>query len=158
VLERVNDIDWIALAQPAENGPDTVANALRRVAAASTDAEGSASVNALLSGVGNNHAGTYYPVVVAVVPFLGEILDNGAVEARRAALDVLVDVVETFEPESGFDTTLRVRLLEAVSRVRPSIERIALPDRDDRERKLATDLLAALDEQGRSRVNADHAD
>ena len=60
---------------------------------ASTESEASTAATTLLSAVGNNHAGTYYPIVLEVVLFLREILESGSDWARTAVLNVLIDQV-----------------------------------------------------------------
>ena len=155
MLERLTSIDWSAFPQPQSNRPTDVVDAIQRVASASTEAEASTAANTLLSAVGNNHAGTYYPIVLEVVPFLKEILESGGDWARTTVLNVLIDLVDTFEPEAGYETLGTVNgqnaqlaelLRAAVCGIRPPIRRIAASTAaDNQQRKLAIELDAVLD-------------
>jgi hypothetical protein len=154
MLERLSQTDWTTLPQPPWNQADDVQKAIRTVAAASTKPEAAAAANCLLSAVGNNHAGTYYPIVLVVVPFLNEILDTGTDWARRAVLNVLIDLIDSFEPEPGYETVqrsgqtradLEQSLCEAVGEMRSSVDRRAADSTNDEERRLVVELQAALD-------------
>ncbi len=104
----------------------------------------------MLYAVGNNHAGTYFPVVLAVVPFLGEILREGGATARLWALDVLIDLIGSFEPEPGFeiaatsaeDRPLRELLKKRIRGLAGDVERRTVAAESPAELKLAEDLLA----------------
>ncbi len=102
MLEGIENVRWDLEAQPPSNAKGEVADALRALAAASPET-GHAAYTRLLYALGNNHAGTYYPVVLAAVPFLGAILRDGGPTARLGALDVLIDLVGSFAPEPGFE-------------------------------------------------------
>jgi len=53
--------------------------------------------------VGNNHAGTYYPVLLVVMPFLEEIIHSGEPSQQRIVLSVLDDLFASFHPEPGYE-------------------------------------------------------
>jgi len=103
---------------------------LRGLAEATT-ATGEAALSRLLFAVGNDHCGSYRPVVLAVVPFLGEILRDGGDTARARTLDALIDLTCSFGPEPGFEhvTTpdgkrhVKELLRERVLALVPDIER-----------------------------------
>ena len=70
---------------------------------ASHDKTSSASAyDALLWAVGNNHAGTYTASVLDLLPPLHEVLDHGQTWSRHAALEALIDLYGSFEPEPEF--------------------------------------------------------
>jgi hypothetical protein len=98
---------------------------------------------------GNDHAGTYYPVVLSVVPFLAEILREGEETARLITLDVLLDLLASFHPEPAFENVgiggvsrrLRDVLAERALSLRADVERLlASPP----HAKLAAELLVVL--------------
>jgi hypothetical protein len=104
--------------------------------------------------VGNNHAGTYYPVVLDVVPFLKEILDEGTDCARTLVLGVLLDLIDTFEPDAdhamipratGERASLAEALRQAVCEMHSSVRRIATSDAvDTQQRHWASELDGVL--------------
>ena len=110
----------------------------------------------VLYALGNNHAGTYYPVALAALPFLAEILQGGGQWARIATLDILVDLSGSFEPESGFEmvasptgerSQLRALLQQGIAGLSPQIQSVATSNgAGQRERELAAELLAHFQE------------
>ena len=58
----------------------------------------------MLNALGNNHAGTYYPVALAVVAHLGFQIELGSSWAQYAAVQTLLDLAGSFEPEIGYET------------------------------------------------------
>jgi hypothetical protein len=93
MLDALTTVKWHLEIQPSWNAKDEVAQAIRSLALA-TEETGSAAYSRMLYAIGNNHAGTYFPVVLALVPFLGEILraPEYSDAARSRALDVLIDL------------------------------------------------------------------
>jgi hypothetical protein len=57
----------------------------------------------VLAVIGNDQAGTYYPVAVSVVPFLGELLTHQNQFTWTAALSALVDLLASFETAPGYE-------------------------------------------------------
>jgi len=154
MLETLETIAWANLAQPASNATDEVPRALLRVAALRLEDDGSAAYHSFLYSVGNNHAGTYYPVIVQAMPFLGEILVEGSDCAREVVLGALADLLNSFEPESGYEfvenpaegrRALSAVVREEALRLMPAIGQV-LDSRDSSERMrlLAGDLLDLL--------------
>lgn len=153
MLDGLESVRWDLEAQPPSNAKDEVANALRTLSVASPETSEQAC-SRMLYALGNNHAGTYYPVALAAIPFLGAILREGGPTARLRALDVLIDLLGSFQPESGFETvatTVGRRSLTDVLKARvldlaDLIERRRLDAASPEEAKLAQDLLALVHE------------
>lgn len=103
MLEKLELVPWDSIPQPEWNRRGDVAAAIGALVAASSDSDSWDAYNRLLFATGNNHAGTYYPVVLEVIPFLGEILQDGPLLARLRALDALIDLVGCFCPEPGYE-------------------------------------------------------
>jgi hypothetical protein len=152
MLNGLAAIDWSSFAQPTT--PDRVPAALQRLASAKTKEQGVVGYNAALYAFGNGHAGTYYPVVIPAVPFLGELLRCGSDVVREAVLDVLIELVGSFWPEPGFTTirdpdgrerNLLHALHEAVVALRADITTGAVPD-TPRGTELVQELLWFLDQ------------
>ena len=157
MLDTIDTIDWKALAQPKENRGDEVPKALRALSAATTEEAANRAYDRVLYAVGNNHAGTYFPVVVAAIPFLGEVLEYGAAPARIGTLDVLIDLMTSFEPEPGHEIIERpdgarvplTQLLQtAVQALRPALKRVPTEDAvTPRLSELAAQLRQTLGEE-----------
>jgi hypothetical protein len=91
------------LPQPSWNGASTIDAVLAQVAGVRSDHETDAAYQSLLYAVGNNHAGTYYPVVLALFPYFESILTEGSGWAQFVVLEALVDLCGSFTPEVGFE-------------------------------------------------------
>jgi hypothetical protein len=153
MLNGIEEVRWDLEAQPSSNTKDEVVSALRSLSLASPET-GDAAYSRMLYALGNNHAGTYYPVVLAAVPFLGAILRDGGATARLRTLDVLIDLVGSFEPEPGFEVvessagrrSLKNLLKEKVLTLVAQIERRRSDAASSEEAKLAQELLDLLNE------------
>jgi len=157
MLESLDSIEWGALPQPPSNRVGELSAALRALAAVGSVEEAERVYHQVLYALGNNHAGTYYPVVLAAVPFLGELLQHGSNLARQTTLDILVDLTGSFEPEPGFETVVdqtgrSVRLdramYQAVGDLGREIRTCAAAEAPDRQRSLARELISQLIEKG----------
>ena len=150
MLESVERVPWHTYQQPSSD-QGAVPRALRALAFASVPED---AYGALLNAVGRDHAGTYYPVVVPAMDFIGEIAEQGGDHARRYALEALIDLVWSFEPEPGFEKIddgsggevgLRAAVREAGARLIPMIRHAAVrPDNEPVAQKIARDLLDLL--------------
>lgn len=148
MLESAHHVDWAAFAQPLANTPDTVPLAMHRLAAAASEDDATEAYHGFLYAVGNNHAGTYFPVVVPAIQFIGQILAASADVPAAAALEVLTDLATSFEPEpghervvsaSGAEVALCDVLAEEIRALVPLLEMVA----GDAARPAATRALAA---------------
>ena len=139
-------------AQPEWNTETSVADALSNVWEANDSDSSERACNKLLYAVGNNHAGTYYPVLVAVTPFMDEILRIGHPWSVRTVLSVLIDLLSSFEPAPGYETfndeagnseMLANAFQESTRRLRPSVERIAAGGEVNAE--MAKEVISLID-------------
>jgi hypothetical protein len=153
MLAQLHSVDWRVLPQPRDNGPTAVPDALRSLAYVESKGSAGDVYNAFLYAVGNNHAGTYYPVVVATIPFLGEILTQGGVWARNAALNALIDLQGSFSAEIGFAFTtgpepapVNAALRMAIHQISRAVQNIAAESESSENRQLARELLELLAE------------
>ncbi len=121
--------------EPEENGPGTLSTALRALASVDSETTAWRAYDALLYAVGNNHAGTYYPIVLIMMPGLGELLRRGLSWTQFAIVQALTDLVFSFEPAPGFEAfhaangntarPLRDQLMAEAVALLPTIEDIA---------------------------------
>ncbi|MFL5577995.1 MAG: hypothetical protein ACJ79S_18735 [Gemmatimonadaceae bacterium] len=154
MLDDLDAVPWASLAQPEWNAPDAVPRALRRLAGAGSERESEAAYTAYLFAVGNDHAGTYYPVVLATLPFLGAVLERGGEWAKRTALAALIDLTASFEPEPGHESAeapgggpsgLAAQLAAGAARLSDAVHAVAADTAlAERTRAAATELLTHL--------------
>jgi hypothetical protein len=121
--------------QPEWNDETSVIRALELTAVASDRAAAKVAYGRLLHAVGNDHAGTYFPVVLALLPAFGDILKTGAPWAQWAVVEALTDLTGSFEPEKGFEhfltpgesdaETLAVQFRRRVQELQGAIESVA---------------------------------
>jgi hypothetical protein len=87
--ELLSHVDWRRESQPRWNEADTVPSALRALASCKDKVDSERAYNSVLSSLGNNHAGTYYPVVLAMMPCLEFILSLGEPIPQEMAMCVI---------------------------------------------------------------------
>lgn len=121
--------DLGAYAQPAKNDTQTVSDAIQALIEADNEERSERAYHRLLYAAGNNHAGTYFPVVLGVIHALGVVLRTGAPWAQRTALEVLIDWFGAFEPEAGHEVfqgeALMEKVRQAIRGLRPSVDALA---------------------------------
>lgn len=140
--------DSHAYPQPEWNGPDSVSAALGDVMQAHDEKSSSSAYNRLLYALGNNHAGTYFPVVLAVMPALEEILRSGKPWPQHTVLEALIDLLTSFQPDPAHDifqgASLSSALRERIHALKPLLG--SLTTDNPMTNKSAQDLLHCLDE------------
>jgi hypothetical protein len=141
-------VDFNAYPQPQWNDPDTVSVALAHGINAHNEESSWAAYDRLLYAVGNNHAGTYFPVVLAVFPSLEVILRDGTPWPRHTVLQVLIDLFSSFQPDPGHDVSQEASLLAAVRHrivsLKPYLASLTVDN--GITNKSAQELLNCLDE------------
>ena len=153
---ELDSIPWASLPQPSWNGPTAVPDAIRRLAALKTGEDARRAYDDFLYAVGNNHAGTYFPVVLHTLPFLEEILRSPPGLAQQTTLDVLVDLLGSFAPDPGHQVVgtstgksvaLQKLVREGVARFADVIATLARSGSPEAPtRRLAEALLECLSE------------
>ncbi|UHQ22332.1 hypothetical protein LVB77_16915 [Lysobacter sp. 5GHs7-4] len=140
--QRVAAVDWNAYPRPPWSDAAQVRDALRQALRAHDRAGSVAAYHALLYAVGNNHAGTYHAIALAVLPFLAELMRHGAGWPRSTALEAFVDLAFSFEPDAGQETAA-TELARQARALRPVLEAIAAEGGADAA--AAHDALLALE-------------
>jgi hypothetical protein len=138
-------IDFSIYPQPEWNGPQSVSTALELVIQARDKESSNSAYDRLLYAVGNNHAGTYFPVILAVMPHLETILHRGEPWAQRTVLEALIDLFSSFVPEhETFEgVSISPVLRERISALKPHLAPLATGN--PITSKSAKDLLDCLD-------------
>lgn len=148
MLEGVKNVAWQDLAQPSWNRTGEPGAALQALEAVETEEQAQDAYNRLLYAVGNNHAGTYYPALLQVLPFLRELLDHPRARVRETVLDILIDVAFSFEPEPEFaevgGQSLRGLVHAALQQMRSRVAECAGSANSARETELAGELLEGI--------------
>jgi hypothetical protein len=114
---------------PQSNSQSQLELAFANIKSATDRTSSDHATEMLIDAVGNNHAGTYCPVVLAAVPLAEAELQAGSDWARRAVLEALIDLCGSFEQEPCTETfdggSLAACLKSRVMVLRPFIESIA---------------------------------
>jgi len=148
IQRRIIATPWASYAQPEWNGPNTMVEALLTVCDATNPGTRKTAYDKLLYAVGNNHAGTYYPVLLPAMPFLGELIESEDTGPAATALCILDDLFASFHPEPGHEeftdpagqrVALEKTFRATVVNLRPILELIA--SKGDANSKLAEGLI-----------------
>lgn len=121
---RVAAVDWDAHARPDSSNAAAARNALAQALHAHDRASSESAYRAVLDAVGDRHAGRYCAIAVAVLPFLGELMRHGDTWPRSTALEAFVDLVLSFEADTG-QQALATELARQARALRPVLEAIA---------------------------------
>lgn len=135
--------------QPESNESGSVEAALYALRNADDESSANEAYDTFLWAVGNNHAGTYYPVVLGVLPEIEQILMSGKAWAQRAAMESLIDLGGSFIPEEGYDNYLGASVQEALRAFIHSIRHHVAPIASGNavRAKSAVELLDLIDDQ-----------
>jgi hypothetical protein len=135
--------------QPEWNDADSVHGALQALRNVRDDTSAIEAQDRFLWAVGNNHAGTFHPVVLATLPGLDQILQGGNSWARHAVLECLIDLAGSFIAEQGHamhqGAPVQDTLQAFVQSLRPRIAELA--EGSDVESRSARELLELIDDQ-----------
>lgn len=135
--------------QPDSNEPGSVEAALDAIRHAEDESTADEAYDAFLWAMGNNHAGTFYPVILGVLPEIEQILMQGKAWARRAVMESLIDLGGSFVPEEGYENYLGASVQETLNAFIQSMrQQVALLAKgSDACAKSAADLLELIDDQ-----------
>jgi len=91
----------------------------------------------VLFSLGNNHAGSYFPIALPATAILGDLLQSANESTRWVILAVLDDYLHSFGADSSFDLVvgsdgilfpIETMVRQEILRLRPLLEKIAHPD------------------------------
>ncbi len=102
MTEKIKNIDWQKYNEhcPKYFDHKKIVENLIQLFNLKKEIENSETYNAVLSSIGNNHSGSYYPVVIEALPIIIEIAKNSNSEiSRNCALEILSDLNYCFAPE-----------------------------------------------------------
>jgi hypothetical protein len=135
--------------QPESNDSGSVEAALNAIRNAEDESTANEAYDAFLWAVGNNHAGTYYPVVLGVLPEIEQILVSGKEWAKRAVIESLIDLGGSFVPEDGYENYLGASVQETLKSFIHSMRSHIAPlsNGNGALAKSAVELLELIDDQ-----------
>ncbi|HEX5737378.1 MAG TPA: hypothetical protein VFY22_02610, partial [Hydrogenophaga sp.] len=148
-MTTMRPLDLANFPQPESNDSGSVEAALDALHNAGDESTANEAYDAFLWAVGNNHAGTFYPVILGVLPEIELILMNGKAWAQRAVMEALIDLGGSFVPEDGYETYLGASVQQALNESIHSMRHhvAALVNGNDARAKSAIDLLELIDDQ-----------
>lgn len=151
MLDTVDQIESSTRQRPPDARSGEVAAALRALAFATSDGAAEDAYHRVLFAVGNDHRGSYFPIVLDAVPFLGEILVGGTRCVRARTLDLLIDLVGSFGPDPDVVVQDGVRpedlpavLHERVEGLRPTLQILVADSSAPDVQNLALQLVDCL--------------
>jgi len=109
-IEDVESIDWSIYKYNEYHNPQSISKALIALALVDKEENENKGVvlapgvyNSVLFAIGNNHAGTYYPVAQEALCFILQVALHGNSEiSRNCAINILWELF-FFVPENGAD-------------------------------------------------------
>ena len=142
-------LNLIQFPQPESNESGSVEAALDALRDAKDESAANEAYDAFLWAMGNNHAGTFYPVVLGVLPEIEQILMTGNAWAQRAVMESLIDLGGSFVPEEGYENYLGASVQESLNAFIGSMRHHIAPlaNGNDARAKSATDLLELIDDR-----------
>ena len=134
--------------QPEWNDPDSLGHALEALHNADDASSAQEAHDRFLWAVGDNHSGSYYPVVLAALPGLEQVLLTGNAWAQQTVLESLIDLGGPFVPEEGHETHLghpvKHTLHAFLQTLRPHVA--ALAQGQHERARSARELLELIDD------------
>ena len=140
-LRRLRAHDWAGERHSAWTEPEDTPAALAAAWRGDPDAH-----DRLMRALANHQAGAWFPVLLAAMPYLGEILVHGAPAGARAVLALMDDFVHSFDvaPESPeLDRQRELAFREALVPVRQTA--VATAATQPVHAAWVTDLVAGID-------------
>ncbi|GAA6143117.1 hypothetical protein [Hydrogenophaga sp. 5NK40-0174] len=159
-LNALKAIDADKYATPEWSNAAAIDMALLRLSEVHDANSAMEAYDQFLWTVGDNHKGTFYPVVLSTLPALQYLLTQGEPWTQQAVLESLIDLAGTFAPEAGhewhMEQAVQARVRESVIAMRPAIEGLTLstvdgaaPSEGEEARVAsAAELLELIDDLG----------
>lgn len=148
-MNDASRMSFDAFPQPEWNDESAVTLALERLRDANDEDSALEAYDQYLWAVGNNHAGTFYPVVLATLPELEKLLREGNFWSQRAVIEALIDLGGSFVPEERYEAhagqPVQRTLIARIHAMRPLLEPLA--EGNDIRSGSAAELLELIDDQ-----------
>jgi len=151
--EEIATYAWSNYAGPTYYEPTEVIEALIALITLDREDLNQATYDKVLFAIGNNHAGTYYPVIEKALTYIINVARHSASEvARNCSFAVLIDLYASFEPELGSYNKITADELEnkvkkAIESMQDSLRAIRHSiSESDRNKQLVSALLDLINE------------
>lgn len=142
-------LDFSQFPQPESNDEGSVESAIEALRNAHDQQSSEEARDEFLWAMGNNHAGTFYPVVLAALPQIQQILSDGDPWSQRAAMESLIDLGGSFVPEKGHElylgASVQKTLRAFIHSMRPKVALLA--QGTGAVSRSAGELLELIDDQ-----------
>ena len=103
ISERITNIEWDKYSGSPWYEPEKVAPALQRLASLEKKDQASNVGHIILSTIGNDHAGTYYPAIEAALDIIIAIAEQEENKiSKQCALGVLYDLTSFHADLEGY--------------------------------------------------------
>jgi hypothetical protein len=149
MIEEIYETKWSAYQGPEYYNSDRAVNSLLDLVRLRFEVDKWAVYNNVLSGIGNNHAGNYYPAVLKAVPLLLQLIRKSEHElVRNCTLEIITELYCSFGPEPGTFTALTETELSDF--VRSGIKQTIqdhIWEESERNKKLINELLEYFREE-----------
>lgn len=149
ILHQINSTNWNEYDGPEYYNAGEIISVLTDLANVKTEKRNNRLYNDVLFAVGNNHSGTYYPVVLKALPVIMKIAEASSSEvSRNCTLKIISDLYCCFDPELG--TYNKITVEELRSFVRTTIRHFVEEHKgidSDRNMQLIADLMEFMREE-----------
>ena len=162
IRRAVDAVDWAAYSMPPsveDYEPERVPRAFDRILSASNEEQGRDAYDAMLSAVGNNHAGWLYPAALPAAKLIIRIARECGGFVRWSALEVLIEFLSfgwdpkwIVDPSDGKQVHLRPAVVAMVQDMRAELELMAVGENGVAPTPYsAGELVSLLDEEDAGR-------
>lgn len=138
----------MSLPQPPWNEPDSIELALKALRDARDEVSAVDATDRFLWSVGDNEAGSFYPVVLDALPEIARILAAGGAWSQQATIEALIDLAGTFAPEEGHEIHEGVAVQDRVRAFARSLRAVLAPlaGTGDARARSAGELIELIDD------------
>ena len=99
IINRIQSTDWNQFSGPEYYKPDEVAPALLSLLELDKSSHANEVGDNILYALGNNHAGTYYPVIFAALDLIISIEKDAPDSVIRICAKAILNDLSCFEPD-----------------------------------------------------------
>ena len=147
MFERIAEVAWDSYPRPSYIKVCRVPEALRALYYADEKDDSKDVADQLSWAVGNDHCGSYYPVLLGALPFIEDVLRNGGIRSKSIALCFLYNILGHvldqdcggFTNSSGNSVDIDAEFRSCMAGLRPLL--LDMVQHEDKMSNLARALL-----------------
>lgn len=152
IINEVKSTNWKAYEGPKYFKPHKLVDALLNLVQLRREDYKWDTYNEILFAIGNNHAGTYYPAILAALPLLIKLLKTSKREAvRNCIFEIFSEWYYSFTAEVGADSQFTKKQVENF--VRKTIKELIIGQKwneSKRNELLITNFMLYFNEEART--------